>query len=393
MRTGTTKITYADLDRQDGERRDAYWNEHAEHGRSARSESCNLCGFERWGYPYVWWLFPPTERLRIMKGTGGLPELVCPQCYTRFRFMTEVQARSSEDALFQLLKDRNWRLWVLELEENGRNDATIVEGPQAGRFAYVVQHYVRGNAREDESPRPDFSPIPCYTVAIADGQLDEWEEEAINWMRVEEGYDYSVTIWRAEHLREYLRNPEAWLARRSDGDLLTVEQAAERLGVSAKTAYEYCSQWYAYGEYNAHLLEDGEGTPAGRRAKKHTRKLYNVRTANGIRVHAWATDLYRMWYEDLPLRALVTTAYDLLRLFTPEPPPDPDRLRREKVTWTPIFEVNSVGGSLKKVLVGAHSDDPAWDSPTFKRQFEAWLTGVEERTMPGEREGDGDGAH
>jgi hypothetical protein len=385
----TTILTYADLDRQESGRRDTYWQEHSEHAEAARSEACNLCGFERWGFPYVWWRFPATERLRTTKGTGGLPELACPQCYTRYRYLTEVQVRSAEDALLQLLKDRNWRLWLRQLEQNGGNDATIVEGPQAGRFAYVVQHYVRGNAHEGEEARSDFFPIPCYTVATADGQLDEWEEEAINWMRVEEGHDYSVTLWREENLRGYLRHPEAWLARQSDRELLTVEQAAERVGVSAKTLYEYCTQWYAYGEYNAYLSEEGEREQPGKRAKKNTRKIYNVRTANGIRVPAWTVDLFKMWYEQAPLLALITTAYDLMRLLSPNPPSDPERLCQETVTWTPIFEVKSEGGSLRKVLVGAHSDDPAWDTPTFQRQFETWLAGAEGRDGESETRGDG----
>jgi len=377
--TEMNRRTIEDLIKEEEQRRNTYWDAHQEEAKTAQTLSCNLCGFERWGYPAVWWRFPATERLRTMKGTGGLPDLVCPNCFVRFRYMTEMQARGVEDALLQLLKDRNWRLWLRQLEQNGRNDATIVEGPQAGRFASVVQHYVRGVAQEGEEARSDFFPIPCYTVAIADGQLYEWGEEAINWMRVEEGHDYSVTLWREQHLREYLRSPEAWLARRSDGDLLTVEQAAERLGVSTKTLYEYCTQWYAVGEYNTSRFAEGERELSGKRAKKNTRKIYNVRTANGIRVPAWAVDLFKMWYEEVPLRAIITTAYDLMRLLSPIPPSDPERLRQEMVTWTPSFEVKSESGFLRKVLAGAHSDDPNWDSPTAERQFEAWLAGAEER--------------
>jgi hypothetical protein len=376
--TEMNRRTIEDVMQEEEGRRSDYWDTHKEEAKAADTRDCELCGVSRWGYPFVWWHFPATDHLREMKGTGGLPDLVCPYCYIRYRYMTELQQRTSEDALLQLLKDRNWHLWLLELEQYGRHDVIIVNGPQKGRFAYVVQHYARGYAREGEQPSSDFAPIPCYTVAIADGQLDEYEEEVINWMRVEEGYDYSVTLWHEENLREYLRNPEAWLARQADGDLLTVEQAAERLDVSAKTTYEYCSQWYSYGEYNEelHIATDGQSQQGKR---KKTRKLYNIRTSNGIRVPSWAVDLFQMWYAHSPVRPLRTTAYDLLQLLSPGHTPDAERLRQTVVTWTPVFDEVRGDGAPRRAIVGVKSDDAEWDTARFQRTLEAWFSGAEER--------------
>ena len=371
MRRDELKKRSDAIRKEEESRREAFWQSNPDLcDQEQQDVRCDLCGTVSSGYPWVWWTFPASDSLRSMRRTGGVPEYGCPFCYERFRILTEVQGRPGEEVLLKFLKDRNWHHWLEALRKNGRNGARVVEGPSRGQLVYVFQYYIRGIG-DEEFPSNDFFAVPTFGVAIADEQISEWDPDDINMPRVEENIDYSIVIKGEDNLRAYIRNPEAWQAALSEGDLLTIEQAAERLGITKQTTYDYCTGWYAYGEYRAHdFYPDGEEE---HKPKKKTRKLFNIRTPNGKRVPAWAVELFKMQYENAPLHAFTTSAHEIRLLFARDRVWIPEKLQEERVTWTPYFELVPSANQYIKQLTGTRSDDPEWDTPSSQKAFETWL--------------------
>jgi len=344
------------------EERDRYWAEHREDWDRQEERECPLCGNRKSGYPFVWWHFPATEEIRSINGIGEIPALACPDCYGYYRVQTELWGTSSEELLCQLLKDRNWRLWLEQLARTGYQDYAPVGGDE-GRWAFVVQLYARDWLPGDQPPASTFNSIPTYLVTIPDAGSDPLEFEEVNVYNVLRGHAFAHVVRGEDELREFLRlGPEKWRAQKDEG-FLTVEQAAERLQVQAATAYEYCRNFYAYGEYgplSQQASEEQDGQGPERRRRTAIRKLFHYRTNQGdIRIPPWAVELYLMQYEKgHEAHAINTSRNDVRMLFGDQEPYSSWRGDRgeERITWLPRFEFQSAEGGRRarwsRALVG-----------------------------------------
>lgn len=372
------------------EERNRYWATHPGDWDRSEERDCPLCGGQKSGYPFVWWHFPATEEIRSRSGIGAIPDLVCPDCYGYFRVQTELWGKTSEEVLLQQIEDRNWRLWLLQLESAGYQDYAPVGG-DAGRWAFVVQLYARDWQRGSQPSANTFGPTPNYLVAIPDAESDPFAFGDVNVYNVLEGHAFAHNVRGQDELREFLRlGPEKWRARRDEG-LLTVEQAAERLHVAAVTAYEYCRHFYAYtyGPLNRPFEEEEQAVLP----KKRTgiRKLFHYRTSQGeIRIPPWAVELFLMQYEKGgEPHVLSTTRNDVRLLFGDHEPYSGwvgDR-GEERITWLPRFEFQSAEGGKRarwsRVLVGiTEVPRPGAPGREFSREYldahpcpphEAWL--------------------
>jgi hypothetical protein len=343
------------------EERDRYWVTHRGDWDRQEERNCPLCGGIKSGYPFVWWHVPASEEIRSIKGIGEIPDLACIDCYGSFRVQTELWGKTSEEVVRQLLKDRNWRLWLDRLPRTGYQDCAPVGGDE-GRWALVVQLYARDWRPEDQPPANTFNPTPNYLVVIPDAESDPLEFGEVSVYSVLRGHAFAHLVRGQDELREFLHlGPEAWRAQQDEG-LLRVEQAAERLGISAKTAYEYCSNFFAYGEYGLthQSPEDLEASELSPKKKTSIRKLYHQRTTQGdIRIPPWAVDLFLMQYEKGQDIHTLTTTRNEVRLLMG----DQESYRtwrgdkgEERIAWLPRFEFQSTEGGRRtrwsRVLTG-----------------------------------------
>ena len=105
--------------------------------------------------------------------------------------------------------------------------------------------------------------------------------------------------------------------------MLTVEQAAKLLSIAEKTVYEYCTNFFAYGEYGpmSQPLEGEEEALETIKKRKTVRKLFHYRRSQGdIRVPRWAVELFQMQYAKKKVHPLTTTRGDMHLLFGDEEP-------------------------------------------------------------------------
>ena len=191
-----------------------YWAEHPDRWEQQQERECSLCGRMKDGYPFIWWQFSAPEHFHALKGIGAIPNLACPDCYGHYCVQREVWGKTEEEALLELLKDRNWRVWLSHLEQCGFQSFPAVGGNET-HWAFVVQLYANADWIQDDQPAIRFHSAPLYMVSIPDALSDPFEFEGVNVARVIGGYDYAEVVRGTEELREYLRvGPEVWHAQR-----------------------------------------------------------------------------------------------------------------------------------------------------------------------------------
>lgn len=365
--------------------RDRYWAEHPEDWKRQEERICPLCGEVKRGYPFVWWHVPASEEISSLQQIGDIPLLACPDCYGVFRVQTELLQKAPLQVLLQQLQDRNWRLWLMQLERTGYQEYTLVGGEE-GRSAFVIQLYAREWLPGDQPPSSTFCPTPTYLIAIPDAQ-SAFEE--VNVYNILTGYTFARIVRGQDELRAFLRlGPQQWRAQQDEA-LLTVEQATEHLQVAAVTVYEYCRNFSEYGSTSQPPEEKEQTVPLRKRTS--IRKLFHYRTSQGdIRIPPWAVELFLMQYDkSRAIHTLSTTRNDVRLLFGDQEPYTAWRGDKgaERITWLPRFELQSAAGGKRvrgsRVLVGI-TEIPRSGAPRreFMREYldahpcppeEAWL--------------------